>query len=437
MEVMSSFKKLPKAYQNIVKTWKNQTDIKGANLNSLSWVIDNAKEVEEYIKKYNSINTRKTHFQALSRVAKDLGKNVMSEKYSVIATDLNKQHVEKAKEQKPKENGLTWSTIMKRREEMKKITKKYPLDYRSHLNYLIISLYSYQPPIRSEYSDMIFTKEKPTDKSENYLWKHGDKYTIVLNYYKTDKTYGQANIDIVSKRLREILNDSFSKFPRKYVLSLISNKKEPMDYQNLYYYRMPEIGKQISVNNLRSAYVTQFYNNRSMDEKDEKEEHNHKDKEKLAKQMNHSAEEAYKTYFKLTGTKIEEEEKNIKKKQKEYQDKKKEEKKQIESDSETESEDEDEKKKIESDSETESEDEDEKKVQPKKKFDRKAYAKEYRKKHPEKYAKYAKKYYENNKTQYLRTKILYELNSGNTSNPKPQTIEKYKLKYDKESKKWY
>jgi hypothetical protein len=430
---MTSFKTLPKTNQDIVKNWINNAGIKSADTTNLSWIVDHVDKVEAYIKKYSNVNTRKTHFTTLSKVAGLLKKTKIAEKYSVIATKLNKLHVEKSKEQKPKTNQLLWSNIMKKRKEYKDYTAKFPTRYKSHLDYLILSLYSYQPPIRSEWTDMIFKKEKPIDKSKNYLWKHDDKYTIILNNYKTSETYGQANIDIVSKRLINILNDSFSRFPRKYVLSLISDKQKPMGYQNFYKYRAPEIFKKKSgvfVDDLRSAYITQFYNNRSMDDKNEKEEHNIKDKEKLAKQMTHSASEAYSTYYKLTGKKIAEDENMKKKKQKEYYEKKK--KEAESSDSETETDD----------SETDS-DEDEKKAKPKPKpkpqkkpFDRKAYAKAYKKKHPEKFAKAQKKYYENNKQEYLRKKIIHELNTGNTSNPKDSTITKYKLIYNTNTKKW-
>jgi hypothetical protein len=70
-----------------------------------------------------------------------------------------------------------------------------------------------------------------------------------------------------------------------------------LGYDNFHKNLRKEIfpGKAPSIDDYRSFYITQFYNNRSMDEKDQKEEHSHADKEVLAKQMLHSAQEAYKT----------------------------------------------------------------------------------------------------------------------------------------------
>ena len=64
---------------------------------------------------------------------------------------------------------MSWKNVMKRREALKKKEEKSD-DYETHLLYLILSLYTYQPPIRGEYFDMKIAKTKPADDNKNYLW---------------------------------------------------------------------------------------------------------------------------------------------------------------------------------------------------------------------------------------------------------------------------
>jgi hypothetical protein len=78
------------------------------------------------------------------------------------------------------------------------------------------------------------------------------------------------------------------------------------------------------------------------------------------------------------------------------------------------------------------------KKESKAKFDRKAYMREYRKRNAEKYQEYSRKYYKDNSEDVLRRQLLYGLNKyKNREAPKPESIEKYNLKYDKKKKEWY
>jgi hypothetical protein len=60
----------------------------------------------------------------------------------------------------------------------------------------------------------------------------------------------------------------------------------------------------------------------------------------------------------------------------------------------------------------------------------------YRQSHPQKFRDSSKKYYEENKEKIIRKRIVTNLNSGRTDEPGRETIEKYKLKYDKQKKQW-
>lgn len=71
------------------------------------------------------------------------------------------------------------------------------------LNALIISLYTFIPPRRLEYSDMFYIDEcdeKITEDSEkNYCVKDGDNMYLIFNNYKSRRTVGRVRYDIPDK----------------------------------------------------------------------------------------------------------------------------------------------------------------------------------------------------------------------------------------------
>src|SRR5690348_5844275 len=147
------FNKLSQDNQSKVKTWINRIDIKNATTSDLSWILSDHKKIADYIeKKYPKLNTKKTHYIALSNALKILGNKEKAEKYSDIATEYNEDYVEKTKEQKIKpsreKHYVTWKELMNKRKELKSEVKKYPDYYKINLQYLIVSLFTYQPPLR-------------------------------------------------------------------------------------------------------------------------------------------------------------------------------------------------------------------------------------------------------------------------------------------------
>lgn len=438
---MAFFNDLKKSPQNIIKNWITHAEIKGATTSNLKWILNDAKMIEDYIlsKKNTKDGTKSVHFAILAKLIERLGNNELYKKYSKIATNYNKKVQAKQREQdvlpERARNWVPWEEVMVRREQLREESEEDPDNLKKHLSYLILSLYTYQPPIRGEYFNMEITKNKPPEDDKNYLWEHGNKYTIVLNHHKTKKKYGRKEIDLDSKTLINIIDESLEQFPRKYILSAIKKQWEskPLTLSNFRNSIELFPGNQVSIDLLRSFYITQFYNNLSTDEKGKTIIRTIADKERLASKMLHSVAEAEKSYNKP-----------------------KEKGNDSDSDSDSESDNE-----SESDSDSDSDDEVERKEKKEKKiskkekkapeikeqkipvrkpFDRKAWAKEYmpkyRAENREKFQKDNKNHYEKNKYNILRKKYLREYNSGNVGKPKPSTIQKYNFVYDEESKTW-
>jgi len=240
----------------------------------------------------------------------------------------------------------------------------------------------------------------PRNDGQNYLWNHDDKYTIIINQDKVSHQYKKGGtikyrlgkIDIESKTLTNIIDESLKTFPRKYILSLLTNRNNPLGKQNferiLNEIFEPE-GKKVTVDILRSVYITHFYeSNPTLLQR-----------EKLAKQMRNSVSVQEKSYRKIIKPKedeVEEVEEGPKIKKKSQSEPTK-----------------------------------------KKYFNLKEYMKEYRGKNHKKIDAYNKEYVEKNRDKVYRNKILRELNvTGNVKYPRKETIDKYNLEYDEIQDKW-
>ena len=90
---------------------------------------------------------------------------------------------------------------------------------------LLLTLYTDIPPARSDYYNTKIYKETPKNPNkENYVILAKNKGEIVLNDYKTAKTYGQIRIQLTEELLRQI-NLSLDKEPRSYLFQSERFKK--------------------------------------------------------------------------------------------------------------------------------------------------------------------------------------------------------------------
>ena len=100
-----------------------------------------------------------------------------------------------------------------------------------------------------------------------------------------DKTLNK--IEITNDKLCELINNSFITYPRQYLFEI--NKKKVSDATLLKYLRTITQVEGITVDMMRSSYITWFYgNNKTYGEREE-----------LSRQMRHSQSTASKNYLKV------------------------------------------------------------------------------------------------------------------------------------------
>jgi hypothetical protein len=157
--------------------------------------------------------------------------------------------------------------------------EKSDMDWR---DYLIASLYTLQPPVRLDYGQVeVFGKRSLSRTGNELIWGQKSKPPyFVFRVYKTAKTYGAVEVK-VSPAMAGVITDWFAHLggdgPPKY---LLGRAVEPADLLPMVSHAFRSTKKDIGVNLLRHAYITEFM----------KSPHTIKEREELAMKMLHDKE---------------------------------------------------------------------------------------------------------------------------------------------------
>jgi hypothetical protein len=163
---------------------------------------------------------------------------------------------------------------------------------KNMINLLILSLYVLHPPLRNDYNDLeIIYDDKHDDRKKNYLLRSNNMYYVIINNDKVIKLHGRAEIPIMDNTLRTMLDIYFDlyAFNNKYLFErnpYIPYTKKQIQYKINQYFK--NVNKTLTIYNLRSAYITNFYKN-NLDILS---------RNNLAHNCRHSRETAEKTYCK-------------------------------------------------------------------------------------------------------------------------------------------
>jgi len=158
---------------------------------------------------------------------------------------------------------------------------------------VILALYVLQPPLRNDYYNMKIIYDNDDNDNKNNFLLVTDDYSnidIIINQDKVINLHGSIYIPIENPLLLRILK-TYIKFYMKDAVYLFENpNKTPYKkHQIKYIINTMFIHKVLTIYNLRSAYITNFYNN-------------HLDlnsRGNLAKYMRHGKTTAELSYYKI------------------------------------------------------------------------------------------------------------------------------------------
>lgn len=278
------------------------TDIKAKKDDITSWIETH----------YKNPNTRSHHLQTLTALLKRgrVGKKKREDFVSKYKEEKEK-YLKSCEESIPKKDYVDYKSICKLRDHYL-VGSTY--DEKEYWYWFTLCLYTYFPPIRSEWFNCRIVEGDPTSGSatinasfappnENYIYNSYGDWHLVINHDKvtnTEKGDDPVDIDlsdpivikVVGGNLSHVLDVSIKHKPRSYVIPKLNDPNEPMGDYYKHFLHQIFCGRQVGINILRQAFVS--YLKPLMISTQER---NH-----LAQLMRHSRSVADNIYFKLGST---------------------------------------------------------------------------------------------------------------------------------------
>ena len=144
------------------------------------------------------------------------------------------------------DNLLSWKEITELKSKAKETL--------SEEDYLLYLLYTEMPPLRADFCNLRILPRDKAGLTGNYIVALKKKFSLVLQEYKTAKTFGKQVFDLpksVVEHLKQTWKDAK---PPSSILSVTENalsKRVSSIFERL-------SGKKVSINLLRHAFVKQF-----------------------------------------------------------------------------------------------------------------------------------------------------------------------------------
>ena len=272
---------IAKNYKQVANTWNNSLKlVDNIDTENYLWVVKNDKKISQYIDKtYDNINTRKTHFTALTAFCKYYMNNAKEankksqykqikkkyQMYSDISTALSKQSTENYKKQEKGDKFVEFENIEKIRDSLHDQWTSDLSNNKLNILHLLFAINTYNPPIRSNIYDIPIERTKLRGKADfkNYTYRDSDGLwhlrifqTQKMRKNNYDHIIGQLIKHDKSKNISKLINESLDKFPRKYLLSSWTDKTKPLNTKTI----SAELKKyNVSIDIFRNSFVSNLY----------------------------------------------------------------------------------------------------------------------------------------------------------------------------------
>ena len=217
-------------------------------------------EVIEWVKKQGAATAQIVYYSAIKYELNKADKpGPVPKEYQNELDRLSGQRKVASKSQelteRQKPNFVPFPELMEVQRRLRDKQEKSDADWK---DYLIASLYTLQPPVRADYGQIeIFAKRSLSRKGNELIWGQKSKPPyFVFRVYKTAKTYGAVELK-VSPALADVITQWFAHLggTPKY---LLGRAVEPADLLPLIAHAFRSTKKDIGVNLLRHAYITEF-----------------------------------------------------------------------------------------------------------------------------------------------------------------------------------
>jgi hypothetical protein len=168
---------------------------------------------------------------------------------------------------------LKWNDIISKRDALQK----------GSIQKLLLSMYTYLPPVRADYYEVSINPQIINKDKINYiiLGPSADKSTIVLNNFKTAAKY-KTITNVCPEPLYDEIKASLAANPRNYLFTMPTDNRRPFDRNSFSKWANAQLqaifGVQINLTSLRHLYISAIDFNKTRAT----------DLEKIGKLMGHS-----------------------------------------------------------------------------------------------------------------------------------------------------
>lgn len=255
-----------------------------------NFIDENKRGLLTFIEKIGLSNSSKEQLYFLVGRYLDIKKDRYAKTYKQAGYNLmllkDKEEGENKQDEREKEKYKHLSYFLE-------IIKSFDMNKLNNKE-LLLCLLTLQPPLRTSfyYSAKIIRQEKDNNKEDNYIllnYRHKKAYYIVnsdkVSNSKEYSNYKNSKIQINNKELVKALLNKYKENPSIYIFG--DTKKTNISILRW----LEDITKikGLNIDNMRSIYITWFYNKKIT----------HEEKRKLALSMRHSILTASKNYFKI------------------------------------------------------------------------------------------------------------------------------------------
>ena len=251
-----------------------------------SELMTNPRKTVALVKaKWPNVNSRASYITSLQYLAREMKLNAdITQIFKDARLDIGKNQDIQLSNNFKTEVSIDWPDIIAYREELRSTAT----NKTAFQDYLIMSLYTYIPPVRLDYNNLEFTDsitKCESNPNQNFVVISPNKPAyICLNTYKTVKQYGPVKIGI-PPQLGVIINHWM--------------KNYNSTYPNVWKMSQPALGEKISriltykfgfgsLNSLRHSYLTHVYADLNR--------YSNAQLEQISRIMGNSVETALKTY---------------------------------------------------------------------------------------------------------------------------------------------
>jgi hypothetical protein len=177
---------------------------------------------------------------------KDLFDSWNEEIKTHIRADITKKYDSNKPTDRQEESYVSFDKLLTVRDKMKIGQER-----------LLLFMYTEIPPVRADYYSCFIHTKNPNLKKTNYVVLNSKESYIVLNEYKTDKTYKQIKIQIPSTLKKEI-QESIAEQPRDYLFTGRDDKPYSVNTYNRWANRTLKslFKNKMSLTDIRHSYIS-------------------------------------------------------------------------------------------------------------------------------------------------------------------------------------